>query len=41
MRAVERGYRDISRRLTLPEWRLEPRKATVLDGLARLTSALQ
>jgi cardiolipin synthase len=41
MRAVERGYRDISRSLTLPEWRLEPRKATVLDGLARLTSALQ
>jgi cardiolipin synthase A/B len=41
MRAVERGYRDISRRLTPEEWRQEPRTATVLDGLARLTSALQ
>jgi cardiolipin synthase len=41
MRAVERGYRDISRRLTSEEWRQEPRTATVLDGLARLTSALQ
>jgi cardiolipin synthase len=41
MRAVESGYRDISKQLTLEEWRDEPRKATVLDGLARLTSALQ
>ena len=41
MRAVERGYRDISRKLTPEDWRREPMTATVLDGLARLTSALQ
>ncbi len=40
MRAIEQGYRDAGRELTLDEWRLEPRKATFLDGLARLTSAL-
>lgn len=40
MRAVEQGYRDAGRELTLAEWRKEPRKATFLDGLARLTSAL-
>ena len=41
MRTVEGDYRRISRRLTSEEWQQEPRKATVLDGLARLTSALQ
>jgi cardiolipin synthase A/B len=40
MRAVEQGYRDAGRELTLAEWRREPAKATFLDGLARLTSAL-
>ena len=41
MREVEREYRAISKELTLEEWRQEPLKATALDGLARLTSALQ
>lgn len=40
MRAVEEGYRNAGRELTLDEWLREPRKATFLDGLARLTSAL-
>ena len=40
MRTVEQHYRDISRELTLAQWRQEPAKATFLDGLARLTSAL-
>nr|WP_274636328.1 cardiolipin synthase [Microbacterium bovistercoris] len=40
MRAVEQDYRDAGRELTLDEWRREPGKATFLDGLARLTSAL-
>ncbi|MET0843857.1 MAG: cardiolipin synthase [Mycetocola sp.] len=40
MRRVEQAYRDAGRELTLEEWRREPRTATVLDGLARLTSAL-
>ena len=41
MRVVEQGYRDAGRRLTLEEWLREPRSATFLDGVARLTSALQ
>ena len=41
MRAVEQGYRDAGRQLTLEEWNTEPRSATFLDGVARLTSALQ
>ncbi|GAA3867109.1 cardiolipin synthase [Leifsonia kafniensis] len=41
MRAVEQGYRDAGRVLTLEEWDREPAKATFLDGVARLTSALQ
>ncbi|MCY1159657.1 MAG: cls [Citricoccus sp.] len=41
MRIVEDGYREVSRELTLAEWEREPLRATVLDGLARLTSALQ
>ncbi len=40
MRAVEKHYRDIGRELTLEEWQKEPLKSTFLDGLARLTSAL-
>ncbi len=41
MRVVEQGYRDAGRQLTLEEWLREPRSATFLDGVARLTSALQ
>ena len=40
MREVEQGYRDAGRQLTLEEWRREPAKATFLDGIARLTSAV-
>jgi cardiolipin synthase len=40
MRAVEDGDRDAGRELTLDEWLREPKRATFLDGLARLTSAL-
>lgn len=41
MRAVEDGYRQKSRELTLDEWLKQPLRSTVLDNLARLTSALQ
>jgi cardiolipin synthase len=41
MRAVEDGYREISKELTLAEWLKQPLRSTVLDNLARLTSALQ
>ncbi|WP_127473851.1 cardiolipin synthase [Microbacterium sulfonylureivorans] len=41
MRAIEDGYRDLSRELTLDEWEKQPLRSTVLDNLARLTSALQ
>ena len=41
MREVEEGYRSIGRELTLEEWQREPASATFLDGVARLTSALQ
>jgi len=41
MREVEASYRKDSRQLTMDEWRQQPFLATVLDGLARLTSALQ
>ncbi|MFD5864621.1 cardiolipin synthase [Agromyces sp. NPDC127015] len=41
MRAVEDGYRHDSRELTLDEWLQQPLRSTVLDNLARLTSALQ
>jgi cardiolipin synthase len=41
MREVEASYRKDSRQLTMDEWRKQPFLATVLDGLARLTSALQ
>jgi len=41
LRAVEDGYRADSRRLTLDEWMKQPLRSTVLDNLARLTSAVQ
>lgn len=41
MREIEAGYRAISRELTLDEWLQQPLRSTVLDNLARLTSALQ
>ena len=41
MRAVEAAYRESSRELTLDEWLRQPLGATMLDNLARLTSALQ
>lgn len=41
MRAVEDDYREHSRELTLEEWKQQPLRSTVLDNLARLTSALQ
>jgi cardiolipin synthase A/B len=41
MRAVEDGYRAISRELTLDAWHKQPLRSTILDNLARLTSALQ
>ncbi|GAA1705214.1 cardiolipin synthase [Microbacterium sediminicola] len=41
MRAVEAQYRSLSRQLTLEEWEKQPLRSTVLDNLARLTSALQ
>jgi cardiolipin synthase len=40
MRAVEQAYRDAGRELTLEEWKKEPLKSTFLDGVMRLTSAL-
>jgi cardiolipin synthase len=41
MRAVEGTYRGLSRELTQEEWKQQPLRSTVLDNLARLTSALQ
>ncbi len=41
MREVEAGYREVSRELTLEEWRKQPLRSTILDNLARLTSAIQ
>ena len=41
MRQVEEQYRSLSRQLTIEEWSKQPLRSTVLDGLARLTSALQ
>jgi cardiolipin synthase len=40
MRTIEQRYRDAGKELTLDQWRREPGRATFLDGLARLTSAL-
>jgi cardiolipin synthase len=41
LRAVEDGYRDASRELTLDEWLGRPFRMAVLDNAARLTAALQ
>ncbi|POH70523.1 cardiolipin synthase [Cryobacterium zongtaii] len=41
LRAVEDGYRADSRELTLDEWMKQPLRSTILDNLARLTSAVQ
>jgi len=41
MRAVEGDYRELSSELTSAEWEREPLRRTTVDGLARLTSALQ
>lgn len=41
MRQVEGRYRELSRQLTIEEWRTQPLRSTILDNLARLTSALQ
>jgi len=41
MRRVEDAYRTLSRQLTIEEWRRQPLRSTILDNLARLTSALQ
>lgn len=41
MRNVEDGYRSISRELTLADWKAQPWSSVALDGIARLTSALQ
>jgi cardiolipin synthase len=41
MRRVEDGYRALSTELTLEAWLKQPLRSTVLDNLARLTSALQ
>jgi cardiolipin synthase len=41
MHGIEDGYRALSRELTLDEWLRQPLRATILDNLARLTSALQ
>src|SRR5690606_2867224 len=40
-RSVEDQYRALSRELSLEEWLQQPLRSTVLDNLARLTSALQ
>ena len=41
MRKVEEVYRSQSRELTMDEWKNQSFMSTTLDGLARLTSALQ
>ncbi|HZK58455.1 MAG TPA: cardiolipin synthase [Cryobacterium sp.] len=41
LRAVQDGYRADSHELTLEVWKKQPLGATVLDNLARLTSAVQ
>lgn len=38
---VNDSYRENARELTREEWKQQPRAARLLDGLARLTSALQ
>lgn len=41
MREIEDENRANSRELTLEEWRRQPLRSTILDNLARLTSAVQ
>lgn len=41
LREIEGRYRSLSRELTLQEWSRQPLRSTMLDNLARLTSALQ
>lgn len=41
VRDLEAEYRSLSRELTLEEWLQQPLRSTILDNLARLTSALQ
>lgn len=41
LRALEGQYRELSTELTLEEWHKQPFRSTVLDNIARLTSALQ
>jgi cardiolipin synthase len=41
LRAVEEGYRELSRELTLDEWVGRPWFSKVFDNVARLTSAVQ
>ncbi len=41
LRAVEDGYRDVSRELTLEEWKTRGFWARALDDIARLTAGLQ
>ena len=41
LREVQDGYRAMSRELTLAEWSRRSRGRRMVDGVARLTSALQ
>lgn len=41
LRRMEDGYRADSRELTLDDWLRQPLRSTILDNLARLTSAVQ
>lgn len=41
VREIEDEYRQLSRELTIDEWKKQPLRSRVLDNLARLTSALQ
>jgi cardiolipin synthase len=41
VRAVEDGYRALSRELTLEEWSRRPLRSRYVDNVMRLTSALQ
>ena len=41
VRAVEDGYRTLSRELTREEWSRRPLRSRYVDNVMRLTSALQ
>lgn len=41
LREIEAHYRSVSHELTPEEWAQQPLRSTILDNLARLTSALQ